>query len=451
MHPCMNRQVKHALTVVVLLCTSLSADRLFGQKSASMSFDDVVSFVDRSSHLIVLSDDSSGASIAVWPDKQGRVLTSSDSPKGRSYGWVNQELIASGKVQQHFNAYGGEDRLWIGPEGGQFSVFFAALTPFDLDHWYTPAPVDTEPFEVVSQSKTSVSLRSEFTLTNYSGTRFHVRVDREVRLLPAEEVWSDLRIAKMTGVKLVGFESENRLTNLAASGWSKSTGLLSLWILGQFNASPSARIILPIRAGSNTELGIPVITDYFGTVPADRIAVKPSFVIFKADAQYRSKLGLSPQRAKGTLGSYDPQNHLLTIVQYSQPEHEIDYVNSAWKIQQDPFKGDVANCYNDGPPAPGKPQMGNFYEMESSSPAKALASQASVEHVHRTIHVVGTEKQLDAIARAALGVSLDHVQLSQPYLPSHFTRILQGLFHRFRINSLSSTILPARPLRLQDR
>jgi hypothetical protein len=410
----MNSKVKYSFAVVVLLCMLLPADRLFGQKSASMSFEDVVSFVDQSSRLIVLSDDSSGASIAVWPDKQGRVLTSSDNPKGRSYGWVNHDLIASGQLQQHFNAYGGEDRLWIGPEGGQFSVFFAAKAPFDLDHWYTPAPVDTEPFEVVRQTKTSVSLSSEFNLTNYSGTRFSVRVDREVRLLTAGQIWSDLHVAKMSGVKLVGFESENTLTNLAATGWSKSTGLLSLWVLGQFNASPSARIILPIRTGSIAELGIPVTTDYFGTVPADRIAVKPSVIIFKADAQFRSKLGLSPRRAKGTLGSYDPQNHLLTIVQYSQSAHETDYVNSAWKIQQDPFSGDVANCYNDGPPEPGKPQMGDFYEMESSSPAKVLASRASVEHVHRTIHIGGTEKQLDVIARAALGVSLDQVQLPQP-------------------------------------
>lgn len=410
----MNRKVRLFFAVVVLFGMSLWAHRLFGQKSASISFEDVVRFVDQHSRLIVLSDDSSGGSIAVWPEKQGRILTSSDNPKGRSYGWVNQDLIASGKVQQHFNAYGGEDRLWLGPEGGQFSIFFAANAPFDLEHWYTPTPVDTEPFEVVSQTKTSVSLSKEFTLTNYSGTKFDVRVDREVRLLPAEQIWRDLHVAKMTGVKLVGFESANKLTNLATSGWSKSTGLLSLWILGQFNASPSARIILPIREGSNVELGIPVTTDYFGTVPGDRIAIKPSVVIFKADAQYRSKLGLSPQRAKGTLGSYDPENHLLTIVQYTQPEHENDYVNSAWKIQQDPFKGDVANCYNDGPPAPGKAQMGNFYEMESSSPAKVLASHASVEHVHRTIHIVGTEEQLDRIARAALGVSLDQVQLSQP-------------------------------------
>ena len=410
----MNSKVKCSFVVVALFCMSLSADRLFGQKSAPMSFEDVVSFVNQNGRLIVLSDDSSGASVAVWPAKQGRVLTSSDDPKGHSYGWVNYDLIASGKLQQHFNAYGGEDRLWIGPEGGQFSVFFAAKAPFDLDHWYTPAPVDIEPFEVERQTKTSVSLSKEFTLTNYSGTRFNVRVDREVHLLTTEQIWSDLHVAKMPGVKLVGFESENRLTNLAASSWSKSTGLLSLWVLGQFNASPSARIILPIRAGSTAELGIPVTSDYFGTVPADRIAVKPSVIIFKADAQYRSKLGLSPLRAKGTLGSYDPQNHLLTIVQYSQPTHETEYVNSAWKIQQDPFNGDVANCYNDGPPAPGKPQMGDFYEMESSSPAKVLASHASVEHVHRTIHIVGTEKQLDAIAHAALGVSLDQVQLPQP-------------------------------------
>ena len=106
----MNCRVKSSFAVVVLLCMSLSTDRLFGQKSASMNFEDVVSFVNQRSRLIVLTDDSSGASIAVWPAKQGRVLTSSDNPKGRSYGWVNHDLIASGQLQQHFNPYGGEDR-----------------------------------------------------------------------------------------------------------------------------------------------------------------------------------------------------------------------------------------------------------------------------------------------------------------------------------------------------
>jgi len=33
------------------------------------------------------------------------------------YGWINRELVASGKRQKHINAFGGEDRFWLaGPE-----------------------------------------------------------------------------------------------------------------------------------------------------------------------------------------------------------------------------------------------------------------------------------------------------------------------------------------------
>jgi hypothetical protein len=380
------------------------------------SFQDVVSFVNAHSKLILLSTDPNGAAVAVWPAMQGRVLTSSAAGMGgHSFGWYNRDLIASGKVQPHMNAVGGEDRLWIGPEGGQFSVFFAPGVPFDLDHWFTPAPIDTEPFDVIHQSKTAVGLRKAFQVTNYSGTKFDVQIDREVRLLSNEQSWSHLGIAPVPGVKVVGFESENRLTNLSPTSWNKSTGLLSLWVLGQFQATPTATIILPIHEGSKTELGNPVKTDYFGAVPQDRIEVKSKAVFFKADANYRSKLGLRPQRATGRLGSYDPENHVLTIVEYTQPTHPAEYVNSAWEIQKEPFQGDVVNCYNDGPPAPGKPQLGRFYELESSSPAEALASHASVTHTQRTIHLVGSEQQLDAIALASLGVHLAEVKKFNPW------------------------------------
>jgi len=398
-----------AITITLLPST---ASNVSAQTAGPETFQSAVKLVDQSSHLIILSE--GGASVAVWPSMQGRVLTSSaEGEAGHSFGFVNRSLIESGKVQPHMNAVGGEDRLWLGPEGGQFSIFFAPKAPFDLDHWYTPAPFDTESFNVVSQTKTSVSLRKEFPLTNYSGTKFHVRIDREIRLLTPDQVWHDLHLARLPDVKVVGFESDNRMTNLADSSWSKETGLLSLWILGQFTASPSAHIVLPIREGSAKDLGIPVTADYFGSVPADRIAITPSYVVLKVDAHYRSKLGVSPKRSKGILGSYDPDNHVLTIVQYSQPEHEAMYVNSAWNLQENPFNGDVANCYNDGPLAPGKPGLGYFYEMESSSPALVLASHESVQHVHRTIHIVGSVKDLDGIARAVLGVPLKEIKLPQ--------------------------------------
>jgi hypothetical protein len=30
---------------------------------------------------------------------------------------MNHDLIASGKFEEHFSPFGGEERFWIGPEG----------------------------------------------------------------------------------------------------------------------------------------------------------------------------------------------------------------------------------------------------------------------------------------------------------------------------------------------
>ena len=377
-------------------------------------FGEVVSFVKRQSELLVLSDDHTGASIAVWPAMQGRVLTNSvEGPEGLSYGWINRQLIASGKCLKHVNAVGGEDRIWIGPEGGQFSIFFAPGVPFDLEHWYTPSPIDIEPFDIVARNNASVSFRRAFRLTNYSGTGFDVQIERVVRLLSSEQIQADLGINVESGLKAVGFESENELTNLAEMGWNEDSGLLSIWILGQFQATPQSTIILPYRAGANAALGVPITTDYFGPIPGDRIAIGKHAALFKADSNHRGKLGLRPQRATGTLGSYDGLNRVLTIVRHSQGNGFEKYVNSAWKIQEDPYQGDVINCYNDGPPSPGEAKLGSFYELESSSPARELNSNESVNHTHRTFHLQGTELQLDAICKKWLHTHLEDVRSFQ--------------------------------------
>jgi hypothetical protein len=107
------------------------------------------------------------------------------------------------------------------------------------------------------------------------------------------------------------------------------------------------------------------------------------------------------------LGSYVPSAQLLTLVRYDRPARAAEgYVNSAWEQQASPFGGDVVNAYNDGPTEPGKPSLGGFYEIESSSPALALAPKQTARHVHTTLHVVGDPASLDALAKAAMGVSL---------------------------------------------
>jgi hypothetical protein len=338
------------------------------------------------------------------------MTSSAEGDKGLSFGWINRELISSGKIAQHINVFGGEDRFWIGPEGGQYSIFFKKGVPFDLEHWFTPAPIDTEPFELVSKSASRAVLKKDMQLENYSGTAFKLRVDREILVLEQADAVKSLGITPAQKVKMVAFESNNKMTNTGDSAWEKETGLLSVWVLGMFNPSSQTTAVVPFNTGRDERRG-PIVNDaYFGKVPPERLRVKDGILFFSGDGQFRSKIGLSPRRAKPVLGSYDAINKVLTIVQYNKPRRAADYVNSMWEIQKEPYRGDVVNSYNDGPAQPGAKPLGPFYELETSSPAASLKPGESISHIHRTFHLQGSEADLEPIAKALLGVTIDEIK-----------------------------------------
>jgi hypothetical protein len=414
MHSVANRSHRKAHAPRTLALVGACA--LAQSAALGASFGDDIGFLNKHTELVILSDGFGKAKVAIAPTMQGRVLTSTaQGDAGLSFGWINRDLIASRKLQPHINVFGGEDRFWMGPEGGQFSIFFTKGVPFDLEHWFTPAPLDTQAFEVVTKSRSSVQFRQAFALTNYSGTRFEVAVNRTVQLLGAKDGWSKLSLQPAKGVDLVAYESHNRIRNAGKEPWTTETGLLSTWILGMYNPSPTTTIVIPIRPGPAIELGKPVTSDYFGTVPPDRLVVKDNAIFFSGDGQFRSKIGISPARCKPVLGSYDAAHQVLTLVQFSFTPGETNYVNSKWEIQRQPFSGDVANSYNDGPPAPGAKPLGPFYEIESSSPAAALGPGKSLEHVHRTLHLTGPEDELDGVARATLGMRLHEIVTALPH------------------------------------
>ncbi len=373
-------------------------------------FKDDLAFLEKHAGAVVLSDAEGTALVAVSPGLQGRVMTSTaGGADGSSFGWINRELLASRENNVHMNAFGGEDRFWLGPEGGQFSIFFKQGEPFDLAHWFTPPPINEGPFEVVSRAKDRVAFKKAIHLVNYSGTVFDLEVDRSVGLLGAPEI-AALGLTVPAGVRAVAFRSDNRITNTGTNPWAKDTGLLSIWILGMFNPSPRTTIVIPFRTGPEAELG-PIVNDaYFGKVPPEKLVVGDGVLFFSGDGTCRSKIGISPRRALPFAGSYDASAGVLTIVHLSLPEGATDYVNSMWRIQEDPFAGDVVNSYNDGPASPGAKPMGPFYEVESSSPAAALSPGQSQSHAHTTIHFQGEEKALDVIARKALGVGIEEIK-----------------------------------------
>ncbi|MEQ6121010.1 DUF6786 family protein [Reichenbachiella sp. MALMAid0571] len=356
--------------------------------------------------VIVLKSKDGMAQVAVCPEYQGRIMTSTaEGTGGYSFGWLNHELIKSGEVLEHFNPIGGEERFWLGPEGGQFSIFFKPESSFDFANWYVPKEIDTESFNTINTTESEVSFEKDMALVNYSNTKFDLSVKRTVRLLDRGQVSDNLNAAISDELKLVGFESENTITNKGENAWTKESGMLSVWILSMLNPSPETTVVVPFKTGDESELGKIVTDDYFGKVPSDRLVVKDGVILFKADGKKRGKIGVSPKRALPILGSYDAQNEVLTVAQFTLKENAMDYVNSMWEIQDHPFVGDAVNSYNDGPLEDGE-QMGPFYEIESSSPAAALQSGESLTHTHRTYHFKGNKSELSSLAVSLFGVDL---------------------------------------------
>lgn len=398
--------------------------------SRAREFRDDLEFLERHTSIVLLED--GGAAVAVAPAYQGRVMTSTfDRNGGPSLGWINRKVIEAGllseqerkgRLEEHIYVFGGEERFWLGPEGGQFALFFKPGTKFEFSDWSTPAAIDSEPFELIKKSSTLAEFSHDCELINHSGTAFKMGIRRAIRLLDQAEIAKALGEDSLAGsskagqstedaLKVVAYESDNRLTNRGQHAWIPETGLPSIWILGMYNPSPQTTVVIPFQSGDDSQLGAKVNDTYFGKVPREYLTVKDDVLFFKADGTRRGKIGISPQRSKGIAGSYDAGAKVLTIVTYNVQDAPHGFVNSMWEHQQEPYAGDAINSYNDGSPAPGQPPLGPFYELETSSPAAALKPGETMQHVQLTLHIQGPTERLGSIAQRLLGAPLNQIKI----------------------------------------
>lgn len=382
------------------------------------SFAEDVAFLKKHTDAVVLR--RGRAALVVVPQYQGRVMTSTASgDSGASSGWINDKLVeksvqpkeaAKGTLEEHLHAFGGEERFWLGPEGGQYAIFFEPGTEFTFANWFTPPAIDTEGWQVMERSETGITLSHRFHLVNHSGTRFDVEARRTVRLLTPDEIEGRTGIALPNTVDVVAYESMNRVVNRGGEPWAPEKGLLSIWMLSMFRPSGTTTAFLPFTKGSESVLGPIVNADYFGTVPPSRLKVGDGVVYFKCDGNARGKIGLSPQRSTGIAGSYDPVAGRLTLMVSPPPDADAPYVNSMWETQAEPYRGDALNSYNDGPVDDSGEQMGPFYELESSSPALALQPGGEAAFSQMILHAYGSGELLQPLADAVAGVDLNSVR-----------------------------------------
>jgi hypothetical protein len=372
------------------------------------NFGEDVAFLQRHlQNVVVLQHSGDSSRVVVTGDYQARVMTSTaGGGEGKSFGWINYDLVSSQQYAPHINAFGGEERFWLGPEGGQYALFFPPGKSFDFDNWQTPGLIDTAHYAVAAQSDTAITYQQSGVLQNYHGSTFKLDITRTIRLLGNNDIAARLGFAVPAGVKGVAYETDNAVTNTGDSAWQQQNGLLSIWLLGMFKPSPQTAIVAPFRHIPDAREHI--TDDYFGKIPAKNLLVKDSILLLRADGKSRGKLGLSPLVAKAGIGSIDLENNTLTVLFYEVAQ-QGRYVNSKWEQQKEPFKGDAVNCYNDGPLADGT-QMGPFYEVESSSDVHELKPGESMTHRQVTMHFEGDHNALQAMASQLWQLPLEDVQ-----------------------------------------
>jgi hypothetical protein len=397
-----------ALAIIILNSCQTNApkEHVFESRHAKGTFGYDLDFLKLKDSVVILNSKDGNGQVIISPKYQAKVFTSTAGGlNGKSFGWINYKIFDEVSLDPHMNAYGGEDRLWLGPEGGKFALFFKPHTKMEFANWHTPPAFDFESWRLTSRTDKKVSLSKSARVVNYAGTVFTLAIVRDIEILEAADVKKMLGVDLDNKVKSVAFSTSNTIINTGYSAWDKQTGAPCLWNLDMFSPSAETVIVVPYEENASGKVAT---TDYFGEIPADRIKYKNGILLFKADGKSRGKLGMPPNRAKTMAGSYDARNNVLTIALFDL-DAKATYLNQEWKTDKDPFIGDAVNAYNDGPLVNGS-QMGPFYEIESVSPAAFLKPREALSHKHSVFHFTGDKDELNKIALKTLGISLLDIQ-----------------------------------------
>jgi hypothetical protein len=171
--------------------------------------------VKHTRQVVELQNPEGTSKLLLSADYQGRVMTSTASgDTGISFGWINYKLISSGEKNKQFNPVGGENRFWLGPEGGQYALYFQKGDSFNLAHWRVPAILDTSAYEISSSNQTQASFTAHADLVNYKGTSFKLDINREITLLNRADFADALKITIPESVHFVGYLAQGERATL---------------------------------------------------------------------------------------------------------------------------------------------------------------------------------------------------------------------------------------------
>ncbi|MBR4598087.1 MAG: hypothetical protein IKO42_06815, partial [Opitutales bacterium] len=330
-----------------------------------------LAFLERYADCVVLGEGESF--VAISPKLQARVMTSTlDGEEGYSMGWINRGLIASNSPESHMNLYGGEDRFWMGPEGTEHSLFFEKDALFVPDNWKIPPEISSQPWKMKSANRLQAVFEKEISITNARGEKFDMRASREISFISKENAQNILKVEIPESVKMVAFQSANKITNIGAAAWGEKTGYLNLAVVSTFHANKTTFAFIPFNQGDPKNLGT-IITDLYNESPiGERLSVAQDFVRMRLDGSKLGEIFMNPKRSRGVMGFYDSERNLLTIITYVPPSAPKKYLVPYWRRTNDLLGGDALSLFNNGPANHDTFYADKLFKATTYSPALAL-------------------------------------------------------------------------------
>ena len=414
--------MKNFIALAALSCALLSACGLVEEgmlrddSSAHWSFGQELSFFNKYEvPTVILSDGDS--IVALSPAWQGRVLTSTfGGVEAPALGWINRRLIADKTLDAQKAVIGGEDSFAIGPQGGDESVFFDRGKVYTEDNWIAPAWISSQPWNVVARTQTQVKFEKSAEFENAKGAQFKIKAEREVSLLTRKNVTEILGIEIPDAVKIVAFQSLNKLTNAGDKPWTAADGLLNVSVRGCFNAVKDSFVFVPYRKGNVSDLGDVYKDDYFEPAigpsgSARTVLVTEDYIRFRADGRTLSGISVPAPRSEGIAISYDDVNKVLTVVTYLRPVGNRAYLISSWRRTPAPNEmGEAISVFNNGPLSLTSASAPKYFEISTHSPAMDLKAGRAQFHLQRTFHFHGSEYDLGLISYKLAGISIGQLR-----------------------------------------
>ena len=412
--PGTRRALSAALLAMWLLCGMVHAVKYDAVRKIS---DDLSLLADCGQAAYVLHAQNRDRVVVVTPGLVGRVLsTGFDGVDGSTNSWIYEEQLRKGATKSEaggkWAAFGGEERIWYAPEGGRNAFFFEG-TEQRIGTYIVPEPLNSTPFQVtaLSPDARSIEFMAPIHLKNIRGYEFDIEVKRRIEALDS----CPFALGFGDDIEVTGFESKTWTRNVGRKPITKETGPISTWTLGMFPAYPNSVVMVPIRRGSDKELGPPINTEYFNVdmIPTDKVlrdapydnyyAVEDAVALIKANGSVMTKIEVGPRRSLGRMASVNLKTLDINIVEFRQYP-EMEYAGSFWlPYDGDDYDGSAVSIFTLSADLGVHP----FYELECISPSLFLEPGEQYCHVSRTYRLRGDRKALEKVLKRYFNADLE--------------------------------------------